>query len=253
MPAPKNSLKAALANGRMQRGVWLNLASPIATEIAAQAGFDWCLIDAEHGPNDGPLILSQLHAMSGAASTPVVRLPVADVRLVKQALDLGVQSLLIPMIETVDQAQNMVRATRYPPDGIRGVGASLARASGYGKVEDYVATANAEICLILQVESHAALQEAGAIAALDGVDAVFIGPADLAADMGHSGNSDAPDVQAAIDACIADIRETGTAVGILAFDPVAQSRYAEQGVTFIGVGSDVTTLATGLRAIAGGL
>jgi 4-hydroxy-2-oxoheptanedioate aldolase len=175
------------------------------------------------------------------------------VRLVKQALDLGVQSLLIPMIETVDQAQNMVRATRYPPDGIRGVGASLARASGYGKVEDYVATANAEICLILQVESHAALQEAGAIAALDGVDAVFIGPADLAADMGHSGNSDAPDVQAAIDACIADIRETGTAVGILAFGPVAQSRYAEQGVTFIGVGSDVTTLATGLRAIAGGL
>jgi 4-hydroxy-2-oxoheptanedioate aldolase len=248
MPAAKNALKAALAAKTVQHGIWLNMVSPVAAEVLSGVGFDWLLIDGEHAPNDIPTILSQIHAM-GACRNIVVRPPVGDVRLVKQLLDLGVQSLLIPMIDSAEQAAEMVRATRYPPAGIRGVGASVARAADYGRVKDYVTTANEEICLILQIESRAGLAALPAILALDGVDGVFIGPADLAADMGHPGNSAAPAVQSAIDTALADIMASGKSAGILTFDQTAAQRYRNMGVTFLGVGGDVGLLMRAAEAL----
>lgn len=250
MPAPTNKLKAALAANKLQHGIWMNLVSPIAAEALAGAGFDWLLIDGEHGPNDIPTILSQLHAMTDRTSV-VVRPPIGEVRLVKQLLDIGVQTLLIPMVESADHAREMVKAMLYPPHGIRGVGASVARASDYGRISDYITTANAQTCLILQIESRAGLAALPEILTLDGVDAIFIGPADLAADMGYPGNANAPEVQATIDATLKSIMASGKAAGILTFDLPTAQRYAQMGVTFLGVGGDVALLvkaATGLAS-----
>lgn len=241
MPAPRNALKAALAAKTPQLGLWMNLVSPIAAEALAGAGFDWLLIDGEHGPNDIPTILSQVQAIAGRTSI-VVRPPVGEVRLVKQILDLGVQTLLIPMIESAEHAAQMVKAMHYPPMGLRGVGASVARAADFGRITDYIATANDQTCLILQIESRAGLAALPQILKLEGVDGVFIGPADLAADMGHPGNAAAPQVQAAIDKALADIIAGGKAAGILTFDTQAAQRYQAAGVTFLGIGGDVATL-----------
>lgn len=254
MPAPHNKLKAALAAKTVQHGIWMNLVSPIAAEALAGAGFDWLLIDGEHGPNDIPTILAQVQAI-GSRTSIVVRPPVGEVRLVKQLLDLGVQSLLIPMIESAGHAAQMVKAMLYPPHGIRGVGASVARASDYGRIADYITTANDQTCLILQIESRAGLAALPEILKLDGVDGVFIGPADLAADMGYPGNAGAPEVQDTIDATLKAIMAAGKSAGILTFDPETAQRYQAMGVTFLGVGGDVailtkaaTTLATGVKA-----
>jgi 4-hydroxy-2-oxoheptanedioate aldolase len=241
MPAPINHLKAALAAKRPQHGIWLNLASPITADLLAGAGFDWLLIDAEHGPNAIPTILQQLQII-GDRCQVVVRPPVGEVHLIKQLLDIGAQTLLVPMIESADHAALMVKAMLYPPHGIRGVGAAVARASDYGRAADYISTANAQTCLLLQVESRAGLAALPAILAMGGVDGVFIGPADLAADMGHPGNIAAPEVQAAIDAALRSIINSGKSAGILMFDPSAIARYREMGVTFIGVGGDVALL-----------
>jgi 4-hydroxy-2-oxoheptanedioate aldolase len=249
MPAPKNALKAALAAKTLQRGIWMNLVSPIAAEALAGAGFDWLLIDGEHGPNDIPTILQQVQAIGGRTSI-VVRPPVGEVRLVKQLLDLGVQSLLIPMVESVDHAAQMVRAVTYPPHGIRGVGASVARASDYGRIADYIQTADAQICLILQIENLAGLAALPEILKLDGVDGIFIGPADLAADMGFPGNAGAPEVQAVIDRTLGEIMAAGKSAGILTFDPASAQRYAQMGVTFLGVGGDVAILVKAATALA---
>ena len=249
MPAPKNALKAALAAKTLQRGIWMNLVSPIAAEALAGAGFDWLLIDGEHGPNDIPTILQQVQAI-GDRTSIVVRPPVGEVRLVKQLLDLGVQSLLIPMVESVDHAAQMVRAVTYPPHGIRGVGASVARASDYGRIADYIQTADAQICLILQIENLAGLAALPEILKLDGVDGIFIGPADLAADMGFPGNAGAPEVQAVIDRTLGEIMAAGKSAGILTFDPASAQRYAQMGVTFLGVGGDVAILVKAATALA---
>lgn len=249
MPAPKNALKAALAAKTLQRGIWMNLVSPIAAEALAGAGFDWLLIDGEHGPNDIPTILQQVQAI-GDRTSIVVRPPVGEVRLVKQLLDLGVQSLLIPMVESVDHAAQMVRAVTYPPHGIRGVGASVARASDYGRIADYIQTADAQICLILQIENLAGLAALPEILKLDGVDGIFIGPADLAADMGFPGNASAPEVQAVIDRTLGEIMAAGKSAGILTFDPASAQRYAQMGVTFLGVGGDVAILVKAATALA---
>lgn len=244
MPAPHNALKAALAAKTPQLGLWMNLVSPIAAEALSGCGFDWLLIDGEHGPNDIPTILSQVHAI-GSRTNIVVRPPVGEVRMVKQILDLGVQTLLIPMIESADHAAQMVKAMHYPPLGLRGVGASVARAADFGRITDYIATANDQTCLILQIESRAGLAALPDILKLDGVDGVFIGPADLAADMGFPGNAAAPQVQAAIDMALADIIASGKAAGILTFDTAAAQRYKAAGVTFLGIGGDVSTLVKG--------
>lgn len=241
MPAPHNALKAALATKTVQMGLWMNLVSPIAAEALSGAGFDWLLIDGEHGPNDIPTILAQVQAI-GSRTSVVVRPPVGEVRMIKQLLDLGVQTILVPMIESADHAAQMVKAMHYPPVGMRGVGATIARASDYGRITDYITTANDQTCLILQIESRAGLAALPEILKLDGVDGVFIGPADLAADMGYPGNAAAPEVQATIDSTLAAIMASGKSAGILTFDAKVAQRYAAMGVTFLGIGSDVAVL-----------
>lgn len=249
MAAPENRLKAALGRGELQVGLWLGMTHPVAAEIASSAGFDWCLIDAEHSPNTLPEIRAQLQAMAGGAASSVVRVPQGEAWILKQMLDLGVQSILVPMVDTADQAREMARAMRYPPEGIRGVGAALARASGYGGIADYTTTANDQMCLLVQAESRQAIENIDAIAGTEGVDCVFVGPADLSASMGYLGRLDAPEVIEAIDHAIDRIRAAGKAAGIIDFTPEAARRWAGKGVTFLGVGSDVTTLATGLRRL----
>lgn len=250
MPAPVNRLKDALAKGEVQRGLWLNLASPIAAEIAGIAGFEWCLIDAEHGPNDIPLILSQLQALAGTKASAVVRVPMGQAWMLKQVLDLGVQSVMVPMIETAEQAAEAAAAVRYPGQGVRGMGAALARASRYGDIVDYVASANDQICLMVQVEAARGIENIDAIAATEGVDCVFIGPADLSADMGHVGKPDHPDVVAAIDHGIARIRAAGKAAGIITMNRSEEvAPYLEKGVTFMGLGGDTLLLGAAMREL----
>src|SRR5580658_4883904 len=195
MELKKNTFKAALESGdREQIGLWLGLADPICAEICAGAGFDWLLIDGEHAPNDVRSVLAQLQAVAPYRARPVVRPVSGDVNLIKQLLDIGAQTLLIPMVESAGQARQLVSAMRYPPEGIRGVGAALARAARWDRIPDFVHKANAEMCLLVQVESRKGLDSLEAIAAVEGVDGVFIGPADLAASMGYPGNPRHPDM-----------------------------------------------------------
>ncbi|TCN19394.1 4-hydroxy-2-oxoheptanedioate aldolase [Sinorhizobium americanum] len=244
MPAPTNPFKAAIREGRFQLGLWVALASPYAAEVVAGSGYDWLLIDGEHAPNDLPLLAAQYRAIAGRGSHPIVRLPVGDTALIKQVLDTGVQTLLIPMVDTIEQARQLVRAVRYPPHGIRGVGAALGRATNFGRITDYLQNANDEICLILQIESRAGLAALDEIAALDGVDGLFIGPSDLAADMGHLGNPAHPDVRAAIVDGFARIHKAGKARGILTLDPVQARDYRDLGADFMAIGTDVTLLVS---------
>ena len=250
MGAPQNRLKFDLKQDRASFGLWLALRSGDIAEMAAGAGFDWCLIDAEHGPNADADILRQLQAMSGHDAPPVVRLPAGEDWMIKRVLDLGVQNLMIPMVETAVQAHALVRATRYPPDGIRGVGAGLTRASRYNTTPDYLATATAEICLIAQIESAAAVGQIPGIAAVDGVDVLFIGPSDLAADMGFLGQPEAPEVEQKIREALTAIRSAGKVAGIYAPNVAMAERYAGWGARFIGIGSDVTVLSAALGELA---
>lgn len=248
MPAPENLLKSALARGQLLYGCWAGFADAYATEILASAGFDWLVIDGEHAPNDLRTISAQLGILAGKHSQPVVRLPMGEVWAIKQVLDAGAQTLLIPMVESADQARHLVRAMRYPPDGVRGSGAALARASQFSGIADYIPTANAQMCLLVQVETQAGLDALDDILTVDGVDGVFIGPSDLAADMGHLGDSRAAPVQAAIRDALARIAASDKAAGILALDPAAAQTYRDWGAQFIAVGIDVVMLAQAARA-----
>ena len=250
MPAPENTLKHRLAAGEVLHGIWLGLADPYAAEIAATADFDWLLIDGEHAPNDIRSLSAQLAVIDGKGPVPVIRLPDDDPVKIKQALDIGAQTLLIPMIETAEQALRCTRATLYPPHGFRGVGSSLARASHFSAVPDYLTTANAQICLILQVESVAGLAALDAILAVPGPDGVFIGPSDLAADMGHLGNPSHPEVKAAVLNAITRIRAAGSVAGVLSTDPAYIEDCKAAGANFVGVGIDVTLFAGALRGLA---
>ncbi len=250
MPAPFNTFKAALAAGRAQIGLWLGLANPVTADLCANAGFDWLLIDGEHAPNDIPTILAQAQAI-GTRAHVIVRPPLGEVHRLKQILDLGVQTILVPMIETAEQAETMARAMLYPPQGMRGVGAALARASNYGTTPGYLASANAQTCLLLQIESRAGLAQLEAIAVTPGVDGIFIGPADLAADMGHLGNPAAPEVQAAVEDALARIISAGKAAGILTSDRGLAQRYLDLGATFVAVGSDVGLLSGAAAQLRG--
>lgn len=243
MPAPINPFKNALAEKRLQLGLWLGLANETTAELCGGAGFDWLLIDGEHAPFDIPTIARQLTALAASPSHAVVRPPIGEAWIVKQLLDIGAQSLLIPMVDSAEQARELVRMTRYPPHGIRGVGAALARASGYNRVSDYLTTANDQICLLLQVETLKGLSSIEAIADIDGVDGIFIGPSDLAADMGHLGNPGHPDVQEAVRSGLERIICLGRAAGILTADEKLARSYIQQGATFVAVGTDVTLLS----------
>lgn len=238
MPAPTNKFKERLVDGGMI-GLWLGLTSPLVAELCARRGFDWLVIDGEHAPNDLSTILAQLQAIGQTHAAPVVRVPIGEAWLIKQVLDLGAQTLLVPMIETAEQARDMVAAVRYPPQGIRGVGAALARASEFNGISDYLTSANEETCLLLQIESRRGLENLDAIATVEGVDGVFIGPADLAADMGHLGQPGAAEVKAAIETAIPQILDAGKAAGILTSDHEQAERYLKLGAQFVAVGSDV--------------
>ena len=250
MPAPENILKRRLNAGETVHGIWLGMADPYVAEIASTAGFDWLLIDGEHAPNDLRTAMAQLAVLEHGGSAPVLRLPDGDPVKIKQALDIGAQTLLIPMVDSAEQAAMLVAATRYPPQGFRGVGSSLARASRFSAIPDYLTTANDQICLILQVESVKGLQALDAILAIEGVDAVFFGPADLAADMGYLGNSGAPVVREAIYDGLRRTRAAGRAAGILATEPKFISEAKAAGANFVGVGIDVTLFASALRKLA---
>lgn len=251
MPAPVNRLKRRLAAGETVFGSWLGMADPYAAEMAATCGFDWLLIDGEHAPNDLRSTLAQLAVIEPSPSLPVVRLRDDDAARIKQMLDAGAQSLMIPMIETAEQALRAVRATRYPPEGIRGIGSSLARASRFSAIPDYLKTANDQICLILQVESRAGLAALDDILTLEGIDCVFIGPADLAADMGHLGNAGHPEVRKAVMDALARISASGKAAGVLSTDDAFIADCVKAGARFVGVGIDVLAYVGAMRTLAG--
>lgn len=242
MKNPVNTFKAALQAGQPQIGLWVGLADANAAEALALTGYDWLLLDGEHAPNDPRTVLEQLRAVSPYASHPVVRPVRGEVSLVKQYLDIGAQTLLVPMVDTAAEAELMVRAMRYPPLGIRGVGAALARASRWNQVDDYLAAADEQMCLLVQAETPLALQNLPAIAATPGVDGVFFGPADLSAGMGYRGQPGHPAVQDAILQGIATVRAAGKAPGILTADPLLAQRYLDAGALFVAVGVDTSLL-----------
>ena len=242
MEVPRNTFKAALRTGRLQIGLWLGLAAPYAAEAVAAAGFDWLLIDGEHAPNDVRRILGQLQAVAPYPVHPVVRPVIGDVPLIKQVLDVGAQTLLVPVVESAEQAAQMVAATRYPPTGIRGVGSALARSSRWNQVDNYLHRADDEMCVLVQVETLAGLKHLDAIAAVDGVDGVFFGPADLSASMGYLGQPGHAEVQRTLLDGIARVKAAGKAPGILCADPDLAHRYIEAGALFVAVGVDTTLL-----------
>lgn len=251
MPAPVNPFKAALqTEGDLLTGLWVALANPHSAEICAGAGFDWILIDAEHGPNDIPLIAAQLAAIARHPSHPVVRLPVGEPWLIKQALDIGAQTLMVPMVETGEQAELLAKALRYPPDGIRGMGASLGRASNFGRIADYAETANAQVCLIAQIESRLGVENVDAIVATEGVDAILIGPADLSADMGYGGKATVPEVMETVEMLIGKIKVASKPAGIMTGDPEMIALARRAGVRFMANGTDTWLLANAAAAMA---
>lgn len=250
MPAPLNRFKAGLASGKPSLGMWLGFCSGYAAEIAAHAGFDWLLIDGEHAPNDLGAINEQLSALSGHDVSPIVRIPHNDPALIKQVLDMGAQTLLCPMVNSADDARAIVRAMRYPPHGIRGVGYGLGRASRFGAIPDYPHSAADQLCLIVQAESVAAMDALEEICAVDGVDAVFIGPADLSADMGLLPDLAHPRVREAVTNGLRRIRAAGKSAGIIDFSDAFIQADLDAGANFIAVGADAVLLADLLRGLA---
>ncbi len=250
MSAPVNTFKVALKDGKTQIGCWMGFADGYAADIMGTAGFDWLVIDGEHAPNDIRSISDQLIALEPSPSHPVVRVPIGETWMIKQVLDVGAQTVLVPMVDTAQQARDLVQACRYAPEGVRGVGAALARATRFSSVSDYVETANAQICLLVQVETKAGIAALDDILAVDGIDGVFIGPADLAADMGFGGNSAAPEVQAVILGALEKIRAAGKAPGILSLNDDFTRQYLNVGAQFVAVGIDVVMLAQTARDTA---
>ncbi|WP_321881625.1 4-hydroxy-2-oxoheptanedioate aldolase [Paraburkholderia bannensis] len=250
MTVPVNTFKHALHDGRAQIGLWAALADSYVTELLATTGFDWLLIDGEHAPNDLRSTLAQLQAVAPHPTHPIVRPVRNDAALIKQLLDIGTQTLLVPMIESANDARDAVAATRYPPLGIRGVGSALARASRWNGSPDYLHGAADELCVLVQVETANALAQLDEIAAVEGVDGVFFGPADLSASMGLLGQPGAPAVREAIVAGIRAVRSLGKAAGVLAADRAIAHEYLEAGANFVAVGSDVSLLAKSASELA---
>lgn len=245
-----NPFKRGLSAGATLVGLWSVLANSTTAEICAGAGFDWILLDAEHGPNDLQLILGQLQAMAGSGCHPVVRPRSDDPALIKQLLDIGVQTLLVPMIDTAEQARRLVQSVRYPPRGVRGVGAGMARASQWGRHRQYLRRADEETCLLVQVESRRGLENLDAIAETDGVDGVFIGAADLAADLGHLGQPGHPEVIAAVSGAIGRLRELGRPSGMLLVGEGHPLGPVAADCAFLAVGVDALLLAAGADQLA---
>ncbi len=252
MPLPlETTFREALSDtGRPLAGMWVCSGSPLIAELCAGAGLDWLLVDAEHSPNGLESILAQLQAVHGYPVHAMVRPPVNDTVLIKQYLDLGVQNLLIPMVHSVAEAEAAVAATRYPPEGVRGVGSALARAARWNRVPDYLTRASETISVTVQIESTAAVEAVDDILKVDGVDAIFVGPSDLAASMGVLGQQEHPEVRAAVERCLVAAKEAGKPAGVNAFNPETARHYLDIGAGFILVGADVALLARGSEALA---
>lgn len=250
MQLPVNTFKNALREGRSLIGCWVGFADANVAEALGGCGFDWLLLDGEHAPNDPRTVLDQLRALAPYSSHPVVRPVQGDVALIKQYLDVGAQTLLIPMVDTPEQATLMVSATRYAPEGIRGMGAALARASRWNQIPNYVNKANDEICVLVQAETTLALKNLKSIAQVDGVDGVFFGPADLSASMGYRGQANHPEVQKAILDGIAIVKSAGKAAGILMADNKVAQMYLDAGAQFVAVGVDTTMLVKAATDLA---
>jgi 4-hydroxy-2-oxoheptanedioate aldolase len=249
MDLPRNAFKRALAAGKPQIGLWSSLSSSYAVEVLAGAGFDWILLDSEHSPADLENLLTQLQAAAPYPSHPVVRVPWNDMVTIKRTLDIGAQSLLIPYVSSAEEARAAVSYTRYPPAGVRGV-AGTTRATRFGRVKDYAKRAHEEICVLVQVETQGALDSIEAICAIEGVDGVFIGPADLHASLGRTGEIANPEVKPIIDQAIRRIRKAGKAPGILTPNEADARRWLECGALFVAVGADVGILARGAESLA---
>lgn len=249
MKHPVNLFKKAVCSRQPQIGLWCSLCSNLAAEVIARSGFDWILIDTEHAPNELPIVLSQAQALSAGTAAAVVRPTWNNFVEIKRLLDAGLQNFLVPYIQSPEEAAAAVAAVRYPPQGVRGVAVTV-RANHFGRVEDYYQRANDEICVILQIETRKGLDQLAAIAAVEGVDGLFIGPSDLAAALGHLGNPRHPDVRAAIEEAIRIILGAGKAAGILA--PIeADARYwLAKGCTIVAVGSDLGLLVQNSDALA---
>ena len=250
MPAPINMFKQALANGETVIGCWLSLANSFSTEAMGTTGFDWLLVDSEHSPNDIRSLREQLIALDSSPSTAVVRVPIGETWIIKQVLDIGAQTILVPMVESAEEARELVRACRYPPDGIRGVGYVTTRAGGFGTIPDYGKTADEQICLLVQVENRAGLDALDEILEIDGIDGVFIGPADLSADLGHMSDMMHPDMQKVIMGSIEKIAANGKAAGILSLNDEMTQKSLDAGARFVAVGIDMVTLTTTASALS---
>lgn len=245
------TFRDALARAdRPLAGMWVCSGSPLVAEICAGAGLDWLLVDMEHSPNGLESVLAQLQAVAAYPVTPVVRVPIGDVVTIKQVLDLGAQNLLVPMVSSRVDAETAVSAVRYPPRGTRGVGSALARSARWNRVDGYLADADEHVSLFVQIETAAGVEAAAEIAAVDGVDGVFVGPSDLAASMGVLGQQAHPDVVAAVRRTFAAVHAAGKPVGVNAFDPAVAEEYLRAGADFVLVGADVALLARDSEALA---
>src|SRR5919197_1903372 len=249
MDLPANSFKHALREARAQIGLWSSLSSNYSVEVIAGAGFDWLLLDMEHSPNDLESLLAQLQAAAPYATHPVVRVPWNDMVTIKRVLDVGAQSLLVPYVSNAEEARAAVSFTRYPPQGARGV-AGTTRATRFGRIKDYARRAHEEICVLVQAETQSALDNIEAICATEGIDGVFIGPADLHASLGHPGEIAHPKVKPIIDEAVRRIRKAGKAPGILTPSEDDARHWLECGALFVAVGADVGILARGAEALA---
>jgi 4-hydroxy-2-oxoheptanedioate aldolase len=252
MKTPVNPFKQALKEGRTQYGLWVSLLGPLNTEICAAAGFDWLLLDGEHTPNDPLNLLQQSQVVAAYPQThAIARVPMGHgfvgQALIKQYLDVGIQTLLVPMVDTAEQARELVRFMRYPPGGIRGMAAM--RASGWGRNPDYAKEANDQVCLLVQAETRKGIENLDEIAAVDGVDGVFIGPADLSAAFGHVGDPWHPEMEKIIADAFRRIRQAGKAVGILTMEEARAKQHVEMGATFIAVGTDSSLMVKGTNAL----
>ena len=249
MDLPQNPFKRALKSNKAQIGLWSSLSSNYSVEVISGAGFDWILLDCEHSPNDLENLLTQLQAAAPYPTHPVVRVPWNDMVNIKRVLDVGAQSLLIPYVSSAAEAKAAVAHTRYPPAGVRGV-AGTTRATRFGRIKDYAKRAHEEICVLVQVETQAAVDNIEAICAVDGVDGVFIGPADLHASLGYTGEIANPKVKPMIDDAIRRIRKAGKAPGILTPNEADAKHWLDCGGLFVAVGADVGILARGAEALA---
>jgi len=249
MELQRNAFKRVLLQRQLQIGLWSSLCSNLVAEIIAHAGFDWIVLDTEHSPNELPGLVTQLQAMGRGTAHPIVRAAWNDAVLIKRILDIGAQSILLPYVQSADEALRAVSAVRYPPRGMRGVSAG-SRASQFGRVRDYLRQADEEICLLVQIETRTALEQLEAIASVEGVDGVFIGPADLSASLGHLGEPQHPETQQALQQAAQRLARLGKPAGILSVVEAEARRYIEWGYTFVAVGIDTNLLVRGADALA---